>query len=241
MVMPFDSSSTSTYAQHVNAQPHRVRLPPVTTLLAVSNDGERNNSMSTGDPQRSYYQNYNTRPDGFIDLTADSSPPQPSHFRDSSFSDSEFVSFLQAESTPPINTSSSNPMPQRQASIGQRAARKRRRLNSNNSSQGRPALLHQQSHRPQNSSHYITLDTPPSEDDDEVLDLTEINGTEALHKAQEQERKQRRALQEQQNQLVGESVQAQEPDNKGPFKLGQLQCVICMDNMTDMTATHCGR
>ena len=36
---------------------------------------------------------------------------------------------------------------------------------------------------------------------------------------------------------------AQQTSSKssGPLKIGQRQCIICMDNMTDVTVTHCGR
>ena len=241
--MPFQFPTTSTVAQHaVNTEPDQVRLPPVTTLLAVSNDGERNHSISTPALQWTWSHEPYNRQNGFVDLTADSSPPRSSPFRDSYFSDSDFLSLLPADSatSQETTTTTTNSMPRQPSTTAQGGGRKRRRLNSG-SSQGRRASFRQDSPRTQQSTAFISIDSPSSDEPDEVLDLTEVDDPQALKKMQEQQRERRQALQEQRDKLLHESVQAQAPENKGPFRLGQVQCVICMDNMTDMTATHCGR
>jgi hypothetical protein len=39
---------------------------------------------------------------------------------------------------------------------------------------------------------------------------------------------------------IPEELLASQQDNKHWVKLGGLDCVICMDNATDLTVTHCG-
>ena len=36
------------------------------------------------------------------------------------------------------------------------------------------------------------------------------------------------------------TIQAQKEQASRPVKLSTLQCIICMENMKDLTATHCG-
>ena len=36
------------------------------------------------------------------------------------------------------------------------------------------------------------------------------------------------------------TIKAQQEQANKPVKLSTLQCIICMDNMKDLTATHCG-
>ena len=36
------------------------------------------------------------------------------------------------------------------------------------------------------------------------------------------------------------TIQAQKEQASKPVKLSTLQCIICMENMKDLTATHCG-
>jgi E3 ubiquitin-protein ligase RNF5 len=39
---------------------------------------------------------------------------------------------------------------------------------------------------------------------------------------------------------VPEEVAPPESKEKNTVKLGTFQCVICMDDVTDLTVTHCG-
>lgn len=86
----------------------------------------------------------------------------------------------------------------------------------------------------------VTRLDPVVVEDLEEIDLTAVDDDAGLARIQEDRRQRHEKLQEQQNALVSESVKAQTAENKGPIKLGQLQCVICMDNMTDMATTLCG-
>ncbi|KAI4151175.1 MAG: hypothetical protein LQ340_003660 [Diploschistes diacapsis] len=208
----------------------------------MSDAGQNNPLLTSADPLGSRLDSsYNPVYDGFIDLTNESSPPRPLQLSESSFSDpdieDESISFLQEESPRATDLET---MPRLQTPLQQEPSRKRRRLNSERASQSRRISSHLQDQRHTASGNFITLDSHTNEDHEEVLDLTAVDGIEALSKAQQQQKERHFALQEQQNQLVRDSVQSQISENKGPFKLGQLQCVICMDNMTDMTATHCG-
>ena len=238
--MPLGSTLFPPIPQPVNPPPGGMQLPSMSTFLAMSNLGEND---TTSIPQANFSRNYNTTHDGFIDLTAEpASPTQPSDFSSpASPSDSEFIAFLQEETPPTQSTVDSASMPRQQVTTIQEPSRKRRRLNSGPPSPRRHTSTNQPSQTRREPDNFVTIDSPSREEPSEILDLTEVEGTNALHKVQEEQRERHVALQEQQNQLLKESVQAQEPENKGPFKLGQVQCVICMDNMTDMTATHCGQ
>lgn len=134
---------------------------------------------------------------GFIDLTADSSPPSTSAF-------------------PPMLRSPSlhrdEPTP------------KRRRVN--NGASGNTANLHQSPLRP------IA----------EILDLTKVDDDAGLHKLQEEQRiRHDQQLQRQQEQQQAESIRVLHEQSRKPIKISDLQCVVCMENMTDITATHCGK
>ena len=62
----------------------------------------------------------------------------------------------------------------------------------------------------------------------EHLDLVNINDDGGLSKVLEQQ--QAAAIKEQQG-----------PQGDVPTKLSNVQCIICMEPMTDMTVTHCGK
>ena len=230
-VMPLGPSSFSPVSQALNF-PGGMRLPSINSFLAMSNLGGNTNSH----PPSNFSRDYNSTQERFIDLTADSSsPPRPTSFSASPIPDSDFLAFLRAEESTTSQTSGeSASMTQRPASGLQEPSTKRRRLDSERSS---PSRHISNSLRSGRRRDYINVDSLSNE---VILDLTDVEGREALHKVQEEQRERHLALQEQQNQLVKESVQAQGQDKKGPFKLGQIQCVICMDNITDMTTTICG-
>jgi hypothetical protein len=65
-----------------------------------------------------------------------------------------------------------------------------------------------------------------------VDDIEEIDLAEEGIKAEE------KVLQAQQK----AAIQAQQAgEDGGPHRIGQRQCVICMENFTNITATHCGK
>ena len=81
------------------------------------------------------------------------------------------------------------------------------------------------------------------EDADE-LDLTAVESEAGLRQLQEAQMKRHESqqlVQTHQNQLLANSISGQIERPPGPPRLGQLQCVICMESMTNMTATHCGK
>lgn len=134
---------------------------------------------------------------GFIDLTADTSPPATS-------------------ALPPMLRP---PSPHRDA-----PAIKRRRVN--NGASATPTNLQQSPLRP------IA----------EIMDLTKVDDDAGLHKLQEEQRiRHDQQLQRQQEQQQAESIRALHEQSRKPIRISDLQCVVCMENMTDITATHCGK
>ncbi len=61
----------------------------------------------------------------------------------------------------------------------------------------------------------------------EEIDLRDVDDDKGLSKVLEQQR------------LA--TIKAQQEQADRPNKLSTLQCVICMDSMTDVTATICGK
>ena len=61
----------------------------------------------------------------------------------------------------------------------------------------------------------------------EEVDLRDVDDDTSLSKVLEQQR--------------AETVKSQQNDGNQPIKLSSLQCIICMEPMTNITATHCGR
>jgi hypothetical protein len=74
----------------------------------------------------------------------------------------------------------------------------------------------------------------------EAVDLTEVNDDMQLEKWQEKQRLERSAEQLR-NEQMRAAITAQEERDKGPQKIPNLQCVVCMDNLINITATHCGK
>lgn len=62
----------------------------------------------------------------------------------------------------------------------------------------------------------------------EHLDLVDIDGDEGLSKVLEQ-------------QSAARIKEQQGPQGDVPIKLSNVQCIICMEPMTDMSVTHCGK
>ena len=75
----------------------------------------------------------------------------------------------------------------------------------------------------------------------EEIDLTSVEDDAGLWKVQEEQRRQNQLAQEkkEETQRVA-SVKRQQELSRAPPKLTALQCVVCMENMTDITATACG-
>lgn len=65
-------------------------------------------------------------------------------------------------------------------------------------------------------------------------DLTEVNDDNSLVEVMEQQREQQREKQRL------KAVKAQQDLAKQPVTFSTLKCIICMESMTDITATHCG-
>jgi len=141
-------------------------------------------------PSRSY--------SGYIDLTADASPP----------------------------SNSSIPATLRQSTIDRvEPTRKRRRLDTGNG----PSIE-------------SLLQSPPRglRAIDEV-DLTKVDDDAGFQKLQEeQQTRHDEQLQKQKEQQQAESIRSLHEQSEKPIRLSDLQCVVCMDNMTNITATYCG-
>ena len=60
----------------------------------------------------------------------------------------------------------------------------------------------------------------------EEVDLRDVDEDNRLSKVLEQQRM--------------ATIRAQQEQANRPVKLSTLQCIICMESMTDLTATHCG-
>lgn len=61
----------------------------------------------------------------------------------------------------------------------------------------------------------------------EEVDLRDVGNDKGLLKVLEQQRM--------------ATIKAQQEQANKPIKLSTLQCIICMENMKDLTSTHCGR
>lgn len=66
-----------------------------------------------------------------------------------------------------------------------------------------------------------------SQDNVEVVDLEKVEGKEEYEDFQAKQQ--------------AEAIRKQNLDESNrPVKLAEFQCIICMDNPTDLTVTHCG-
>ena len=75
----------------------------------------------------------------------------------------------------------------------------------------------------------------------EKIDLTSVEDDAGFRKVQEDQRRRNQLAQEkkEETQRVA-SIRRQQELSKIPPKLAAIQCVVCMENMTDITATACG-
>ncbi len=69
----------------------------------------------------------------------------------------------------------------------------------------------------------------------EEADLTDVNDDNALLEILEKQRDQQR----EQQRL--KAIKAQQDLAKQPVTFSSLKCIICMETMTDVTVTHCGK
>ena len=76
------------------------------------------------------------------------------------------------------------------------------------------------------SESVILADDSPAPKIEEV-DLRDVDDDRDLSKLLEQQR--------------ADTIRAQQEQSNKPVRLSTLQCVVCMENMTNMTATHCGK
>ena len=75
----------------------------------------------------------------------------------------------------------------------------------------------------------------------EKIDLTSVEDDAGFRRVQEEQRRRNLLAQEkkEETQRIA-SVKRQQELSKIPPKLAAIQCVVCMENMTDITATACG-
>jgi hypothetical protein len=148
----------------------------------------------------------------FLDLPEQSPSPSPRHISSSAPGD-----IIDLTETSPVLHSHAMPATTR---AGGGSSSKRRRASTDTPVSERPTKLA----RPGTQ----TPSKKSSQDAAEVIDLVDINDeTEyAEFKAK------------QQAELI---KQQQQEEATRPVKLAEFQCIICMDNPTDLTVTHCGK
>ena len=61
----------------------------------------------------------------------------------------------------------------------------------------------------------------------EEVDLRDVEDESGLFKVLEQQR--------------ADAIKSQKEQSKKPLRFSTQQCVVCMENMTDITSTHCGK
>ena len=141
---------------------------------------------------------------------------------------------LTADSSPPRSTQNTLPRP----ASDQEPARKRRRIAEGQESQ--PGASSSNSILARASAPNIDFSQFLNEDSNiDEVDLTRVNNDADLRRQEEKQQAQKR-IEEQQRQLLNESITSQNPSANGSSRLSQLSCIICMESITDLTATHCG-
>lgn len=169
-------------------------------------------------------------------------PPSPSHpsFRSSRgmsllLRDSPFVTTAPTTTgyidltadTPPATAPTMMPRMRSISSNKEEPVRKRRRVNESSGPSIRSLL-------------------GPSLHTVDQVDLTKVDDDAGLKKLQEEQQVQYdRQVQLQQEQQQAkqqeESIRSLHEQSKKVTRISDLQCVVCMDNMTNITATHCGK
>ena len=240
--------------QEQSAAGNNMRLPSVSELFRMSDRlSEHNRMFGHHNPPP-----VNTRKpsEGLIDLTSDSSqevfrtpnlqqysstnPSYPSHSVNPGYIDLEFLGMSRRRS--------------REPTIARPRQHKRRRRNDSDdclitiSSPTYSAPTH--SFPPSiNLTNRIELDLRNSFNDDEVTEIDSSGSStnkrnantgplHPLHKAEEEEEPNTK---DEQDRQLADTIKEQAGVSQGASKLNQLTCIICMDNMTNMTATMCGK
>ncbi|KAF6222182.1 hypothetical protein HO133_001268 [Letharia lupina] len=155
------------------------RAPPRPTSFVSEDFWSSSSAISSSDREDTPWPDTEDLSD-FVDLTADSSPPN----------------------MPPANSQRRQPpsrMSRNTSSVPSNPA-KRRKTEASQSS---------------NAAHTI-----------EEVDLRDVDDDTGLFKVLEQQRM--------------ATIKAQKEQANKPVRLSTLQCIICMENMKDLTATHCG-
>ena len=76
---------------------------------------------------------------------------------------------------------------------------------------------------------------------DEV-DLTTVDDDTGFQKLKDEQRiRHEEQVRKQKEQQHVESVRSLHEQSQKPVRLSDLQCVVCMDSMTNITATYCGK
>ena len=247
------SVSPSTGSRYLKCQQgqsvagNNMRLPSINELLRMTDRLSEHNRM---------IGHHNLPPvntqkplEGFIDLTSDSSqeahhspnfsstnPSYSSHPVDPGYIDLEFLGMSRRRSKEPT--------------IARPRQHKRRRRNDSDdclitiSSPTYTTPTH--SFSPSiNLTNRIELDLRDSFNDGEVTEIGSLGSsinkrnvnTGSLHKPEEEEESNTK---DEQDRQLANTIKEQAGISQGASKLNQLTCIICMDNMTNMTATMCG-
>ena len=145
----------------------------------------------------------------------------------------DFIDLTNDSSPPP------SPMPPRRRRPSAEPARKRRRLTEpsqghGNSSQAIDLI-------PEVSPETEQQEPEVESDEIEEVDLTHVQNDRDLRQHQADQRRRHEEMEEQQNQLLKDSVTAQQTSGASASNLSSISCVICMETITDMTATYCGK
>jgi hypothetical protein len=84
------------------------------------------------------------------------------------------------------------------------------------------------------------LASPGRDNTIDEVDLTRVEDDADLRRHREERARRQKNVEEQQQQLLNESIASQPLISSGSSTLSQLSCIICMETITDLTATHCG-
>ncbi|KAH8801583.1 hypothetical protein F5884DRAFT_807174 [Xylogone sp. PMI_703] len=155
--------------------------------------------------------------------------PPPSNqqvrYRISESPDSDiFESYINApsQSPEPSDTPPDIAEPTQQSSHNMAPGRKRKRERERIAvpePSGSRAILNE-------SREDMTVKRPKVEDTADIVDLVDIEDDSQYEEFKSKQQK--------------ELIKQQQDDSNKPMRLAEFQCIICMDNPTDLTVTHCG-
>lgn len=153
---------------------------------------------------------------------------------DSIPSDDNFID-LTSDSSPVLH-----PQQQQQQQPDEEPARKRRRITEDQGTQTGSSSA-ETSSGPTSQTQPNAPAALQSFDGVAEVDLTHVEDEADLKRHREELRERQRQVEKQQRQLINEVIKTQASPNQGVSRLSQLSCIICMETMTDLTATHCGK